>query len=211
MRAGIGRRGVLAGALLWTLAPALLWLSLHRPFAPSQGRAAALPARLGGFTLVDDYALTPRHLELLGTADAVWRTYRDGRGREVVVVLVHHGANWKSVHPPHLCIEGSNMTIRSDGRAALPGGGEAGRILAWSHDQQRLAVNLYAYGARGLVTPSYARFVLHHAPRALFRAATAGFLIRVAAWADGEDAAAGEALCAEFLTLALPAATEVLP
>ncbi len=191
--------------LLWLSAPAFLWLSLHRPFTVSEGRAARMPARVGGFTLHEETPLTPRERELLGTDDATWRTYRDARGGEVYVIAVFHQHNWKSVHPPHLCLRGSDMVIETDDLAAplaITGVECApGRVLTHSRSMQRPYLSLFLYGADGLRTGSYAEFVQHHIPRALLRRAAPGYLLRVEAWND--DPAAQER-CRDFVRDAVP-------
>lgn len=200
-----------SSALLWLAAPLLAFLSWHRPFTESVGRAARMPARIGEFALVEDDRLTPRELQLLGTDDAVARTYRGDQDRVFVVALFHQH-NWKSVHPPHLCLRGSDMVIDVDGRGEavpLAGGGELvpGRIVATSRDGGRRYLCLYAFGAAALRTGSYWEFVLHHFPRAILRRDSPGFLLRVEAWLDEGDA---EARCRAFLSAAVPALEALL-
>jgi EpsI family protein len=198
--------------VLWLLAPALLWLSTYRPPADSRARATRLPVAIGGFTRVDEFGITPRQSELLGTADATWRAYADAGGRRVFVVGVFHEANWKSLHPPRICIEGSGMRIVEDGEITVETGGRrfpAGRILAEHEADRRPYLSLYVFVARDLVTARYGTFFLHHAPRALLRRATAGCLLRVEAWVDG-DVAAAEARLAAFLAELLTGAERIL-
>ncbi|MEZ5965810.1 MAG: EpsI family protein [Planctomycetota bacterium] len=208
------RRGViLSGVLLWLAAPALLFLSWHRPFTTSIGRAARVPLRIGGFVQTSEDVLTPRERELLGTDDATWRTYRDADGHEVYVVAVFHQHNWKSVHPPHLCLRGSDMTIEHDGETeplAVVGGTDvrAGRIATRARGDGRPYLSLYVYGAGGLRTGSYSTFVWHHLPRAVLRRDSPGFLLRVEAWRDEGDA---EARCRAFLRAAVPVLEGLLP
>src|SRR5690606_1073312 len=85
-----------SSAVLWLLAPGLLFLSWYRPFTVSVGRAERLPAEIGRFTLVEETPLTPREHMLLGTDDAVSRTYRAADGGLVFLVAVFHQHNWKS-------------------------------------------------------------------------------------------------------------------
>jgi len=197
------------GLALWLLAVPLLSLSLYRPVAESSGRAAALPQRLLDFVQQQNYALPDHTFDLLGTRDATWRSYTDGSGASVYVVAVFHASNWKSLHPPHICLEGSDMTITDDVTLRLPDGGSVGRLLLRSNRDQRPYLSLYAYVAADLCTGSYPQFFWHHLPKALLRVGDAGFLLRVETFAD-DGAAAAEARCARLLMALLPAGREAL-
>jgi len=208
----MSRGRLVSSVLLWLLAPPLAYLSWHRPFTASVGRAERMPLRIDGFELSETEALTPRERQLLGTDDAVARTYRDSDGDRVFVVAVFHQHNWKSVHPPHLCLRGSDMRLEVDGLTEpLPiEGGEAvraGRIVARDRGTDRPYLSLFAYVARDLRTGSYADFVWHHLPRAVLRRSAPGFLLRVEAWLDEGNA---EARCRAFLTGAVPALERLL-
>lgn len=195
--------------VLWVAAPLLLALDLVRPFTESRGLARTLPESLAGYTLAVDRQLTARQTELLGTEDAAWRTYEDGEGNRIFMVAVFHEENWKSVHPPRICIEGSDMTIEAEDTSPLPldtGAAVAGRILAKSRARDLDYVSLYVYGAPGLLTPSYFEFFWHHAPLALFRRATSGFLLRVETYVGEGGPAAAEERCRRFLGKLVPAA-----
>lgn len=208
------KRGLaISGVVLWLAAPVLAFLGFYRPFTTSVGRAARIPARIGDFALAQVDQLTPREHELLGTDDATSRTYRDAAGHEVYVVAVFHQHNWKSVHPPHLCLRGSDMTIEFDGETeplSVAGGADvrAGRIVTRSRGSGWPYLSLYVYGAGDLRTGSYADFVWHHLPRAVLRRTSPGFLLRVEGWADDGDA---EARCRTFLRAALPVLESLLP
>ncbi|MGE3175635.1 MAG: exosortase/archaeosortase family protein [Planctomycetota bacterium] len=200
--------------LLWALCGPLMFLSLYRPGGESSGRAEALPTVAGPFVLDTRHEMTARFFSLLGTDDAIWRTYRDTDDSRLFVVGVFHGSNWKSVHPPRVCLEGSNMDVVEDGTTRLGPGSDArvGRIVLRSRGDGRMYVSLYAYGARGMVTGDYFEFFLHHAPRALFRASNDGFLLRVESYADDEDGVlAAEQRCRELLIALLHEAEGLLP
>jgi EpsI family protein len=193
------------------VAPLLLALSLYRPFTESRGRAGALPEALPSYQLVERHEMTPRQYELLGTNDAAWRTYRDAAGHEVYLVALYHEENWKSVHPPRICLEGSDMSIVEEGEVELPGGaGTAGRIVAHSRSGQRDYISVYVYGAPDLLTGSYLSFVWHHAPRAVLRRPTRGFLLRVESFVESDGTAAAVARCVDFLTELVPSARALL-
>ncbi|MCA8949152.1 MAG: EpsI family protein [Planctomycetes bacterium] len=175
---------------LWLIAPLLLLLSLYRPSAAGQGsdRAAHLPTALAGFEFVPPPPAVvaqrrrdmPQWIDLLGTDDFVVRQYRESDGRVVNAVALYHDANWKSVHPPRICIEGSGFDIVVDEIVAAPwldGGSTLSRIVARGTDGW-LYVTLSAYGTRDWSAGSYWRFFLYHLPRALLRRADSGFLLR---------------------------------
>ena len=130
------------------------------------------------------------------------------------VVAVFHGSNWKSVHPPHVCLEASDIELLEDSDIALgdDDSAHAGRILGRSRADGRPYLTLYVYGARDLCTGSYRDFFLHHAPRALFRASNDGFLLRVDTYADGDGGVvAAERRCRALLAALLREAKGLLP
>ncbi len=192
------RRHVVA---LWIVCLPLLWLSTYRPVAESAGLADGLPERAGDFVQQSAQRLDGAdYRRLLGTEDGTWRVYQQGDGPPVWVVAVFHGTNWKSIHPPHVCLLGSNMEIVEDGEFAWRETGTHGRILLRTKDQGRPYLSLFAYGAEDLRTGSYLSFFLHHAPRALFRVGNSGFLLRVETYADGPGGVgAAEARCRALL------------
>jgi EpsI family protein len=201
-----------SATVLWVLALPLAFLSFYRPFTASAGRARRIPVRFGECTLAEETPLTPRERALLGTDDAVARTYTDAAGHHVFLVAVFHQHNWKSVHPPDLCLRGSDMVIEGTGVGAglsARDGGEVtpGRIVTRSRQGQRPYLSLFVYGAAGLRTGEYSTFVLHHLPRAVLRRAAPGYLLRVEAWLDEGDA---EARCRAFLRAAVPALEALL-
>ena len=207
----------LHAALLWLLAVPLLWLSVYRPYTESQGRAAGLPTRVGRFVQTDEYPLPDRMHQLLGTDDAAWRQYTTDDGEPVFVVGVFHASNWKSVHPPHICLLGSDMTMLEDSEIELHDResgqlGKAGSVLLRVRSNGRPYVSLYAYGAKDLCTGSYVRFFMHHVPRALLRSSNDGFLLRVESYVDGPDGVeAAQVRCRELLSALVCEARSLLP
>lgn len=203
--AGGPRRLAPHAIALWLAAGPLLWLALHRPHGEAANRAERLPAEVAGYRLVPRTAAQeaelvrnlPRWRELLGTDDFVWRRYDDASGRSLWVVALFHDSNWKSVHPPRICIEGSNMDILRDDEAPfdeLAPGCTAGRIVARSRSDGMEYVTMSLYGAADWAAGGYGDFVLHHLPRALVRAPMSGFLLRVeSAVLPGEQLDAAEA------------------
>ncbi|MCU0864209.1 MAG: exosortase [Planctomycetes bacterium] len=209
-------------ALLTALAVPLLWLSLHRPYASASARARQLPDQVAGFALVPRSEVEerqfeqnlPRWRELLGTGDFVWRRYRDASGNWINLVALFHDSNWKSVHPPRICIEGSNMDILVDDQVPadwLRGDVELGRIVARSRSDGWEYVTLSAFGTEDWVAGDYWDFTWHHLPRALVRAKMAGFLLRVESPVRKDEmAAAAQLRCDRFLRDLLPKAQELL-
>ncbi len=188
-----------SGALLWLLALPVFLLSVSQPLPSVRGRAAALPSAVEAFAVSEAFPMTSRMHQLLGTDDACWRSYDDGSKRPLYMVGVFHGANWKSIHPPHICLLGSDMEILREDAIRLGEGDQevVGRIVLETRRDRRPYVSLFVYGSADLCTDSYLEFFLHHAPKALFRSSNDGFLIRVEAYADlpgGVDAASRRCL-----------------
>ncbi len=218
-RAGNVRR---VASVAWVLAGPLLWLGLHRPFTDGHGRAEGLPAVVGAWAVVPRSAAAearfqrnlPQWWELLGTRDFVWRHYRTADRHAVQLVGLFHDTNWKSVHPPRICIEGSNMDIERDDLVAAPWLGPsatASRIVARSRTKGQRFVTLSVFGTGGWTSGSYAEFFWHHLPRALLRRSESGFLLRVESPIEaGEADAVAEERCAGFLGLIVPAAMEMV-
>lgn len=219
-----GGPGALAriGVVLWPAAVVLLLLSLYRPTGSDRERAAALPDSVAGWTLVprtgmEQHAFEkslPRWIELLGTPDFTWRRYRNADGRRLQLVALFHDSNWKSVHAPRICIEGSNMDIEVDDLVPAPWLGEGAtlsRIVAKSRDDGWRYVTLSVFGTRNWSTGSYAEFSWHHMPLALLRNNESGFLLRVETPIhQGESVDAAGARCDAFLQGLVPAAREQL-
>lgn len=221
--AAAGRTSLLLPAVvLWLLAGPLLWLSLYRPFAAPTVRAELLPDRIAGHELLPRSPAEERAFQrqlpgwraLLGTSDFVWRRYRDESGARLNVILVFHDTNWKSVHPPRLCIEGSNMEIERDDVLTAPwldGGALVGRIVARAREDDVVWVTLSTYGTADWASGDYWQFFWHHLPLALVRANGSGFLLRVESpIGPGETQAQVEARCARFLRDLVPAVRELL-
>jgi exosortase/archaeosortase family protein len=210
------------GIVLWCAALPLLALCLYRPFVVGHGRAERLPVMLAGYDLVprtpeqeaEFQRKLPRWNELLGTADFVWRHYSDSGRSHINLVALFHDANWKSVHPPRICIEGNNMSIEEDGVVPAPWLGAdvvAGRIVARSNWDQRRYVSLSVYGTRDWTSGDYSQFMWHHLPRAVLRQSESGFLLRVESQVEARETIAdAEARCVRFLGEIVPHAKGIL-
>jgi hypothetical protein len=211
-----------AGVVLWLCAPPLLALSLYRPAGGGTERASRLPADVAAYALVERNADEqarfardlPRYRELLGTDDFVWRRYRDLDGESLWLTALFHDANWKSVHPPRICIEGSNMTVESDDLVPAPwldGETAVGRIVARRRGDGARYVTLSVFGTAGWLSGDYWDFTWHHLPLAVLRQNKSGFLLRVESLVrPGERPADAEARCARFLAELVPMARELL-
>ena len=207
--------GKVHACLLAVLAMPLLVLSLHRPFAGTNQRASLLPEQFGPYVLREQRAIDESFQSLLGTKDAAWRVYGVEGGPPVFVVAVFHEENWKSVHPPHICLEGSDMEIGSDQQVELVVDGQPSRVgvlVAHPRGASREYVSVHAFVTNELTTGSYLDFFLHHAPRALLRQSNAGALLRVETYVQpGEDVRSARQRCGELLGRMLPAVKGLLP
>ncbi|MCB9885176.1 MAG: exosortase-associated EpsI family protein [Planctomycetes bacterium] len=210
------------GAWLYAVAVPLLWLSLYRPAGSEVQRAAQLPEVVAGYTLIARTPAQeakfqqnlPRWRELLGTGDFVYRSYATARGDFISLVALFHDTNWKSVHAPRICIEGSNMDIERDDVVDALWLGEpttVSRIVARRRSDGRRFLTYSLFGTRSWSSGRYEDFALHHMPLALLRQNESGFLLRVETpLGDGEALTAAEQRCAAFLTALLPASREQL-
>jgi exosortase len=215
------------GLVLWILAGPLLWLSLYRPFADRDGRAVQIPETVAGYAWevrtdeqqADFQVALPRWRELLGTSDFVWRRYRDPNKHLINLVALYHDTNWKSVHPPRICIEGSDMAIEQDDLVAAPWLAPAAdasdlvvsRIVARRRSNTWRFLTLSVFGTKSWVSGDYWDFTLHHLPLALLRQNESGFLLRVESPIySGEQESDAELRCREFLQHLLPEAKRLL-
>ena len=194
---------------LWVLAPLLLFLSSVRPTFTRSDRAAQVPRQIGPFSLKLEREITPNIERLLGTRDVAWWEFDDQAGNVIYLTAVFHDSNWKSLHPPHICIRGSgfNISVDEDFRLDLGEGRETtvGRLLANVQNQpDRNYVSFYAFVGQDFITPSYAGFYLEHAIPALFRQATPGFLVRVEAFVGEDGLEATQDRCLDMFRRFLP-------
>lgn len=198
-----------AGVILWLVAPVLLFLGWARTPAVAGDMAAGLPQAFPGFVLAGDNRLTAREYDLLGTRDVAWRTYFDAGREPIYLIAVFHEANWKSVHPPHICLRGSDMDLREDHQVRAILGDrqvDVGEIVAHSKSNGRDYLSWFVFGAPDFVSPSYSAFVWRHVPRALMRRTDRGFLLRVETWIGAGGLAEARERCRAFLAESLPAA-----
>ena len=210
----------------WVLAGPLLWLSCYRPFGDLDGRAEQIPAMIADYQLESrnpkqqvafEQAL-PRWRELLGTDDFVWRRYRSANKHVINLVALFHDTNWKSVHPPRICIEGSNMVIEQDDFVdadwlldEADGRPVVSRIVAKRRSDGWRFVTLSMFGTKSWASGDYWDFTMHHLPRALLRQNESGFLLRVESPIySGEDVAHAQERCREFLKQLMPSARKLV-
>ncbi len=201
--------------VLWVLAPLLLGLSVVRPPNPRNDRASRVPERMGDFELAEKMTITPSMERLLGTRDVAWLVFRDAAENQVFLTAVFHDSNWKSLHPPHICIRGSNFNINEDTSVdmKLDDGREltVGRLQATKqNDPTQEYVSLYAFVGRDFVTSSYLGFYLEHAPRALVRKTTSGFLLRVEAFVGKDGPKATLDRCWNLFQAFLPVGEDLI-
>jgi hypothetical protein len=118
------------------------------------------------------------------------------------------------VHPPRICIEGSDMDIEVDDLVAarmLGADAVLGRIVARARRGGVRYVTLSVFGTADWLSGDYWQFTWHHLPRALLRANVSGFQLRAESPVlPGEGVAPAEARCRAFLEALIPAARERL-
>lgn len=193
---------------LWLLAPAILCLSLVRPPNPRNDRAHSLPDEVGPFNVIEKMEITENVERLLGTRDVAWWTFTDQEQNELYMTIVFHDANWKSLHPPDMCIRGSDFDILEDRAVEIvldEGAVSIGRILASvSGRPNKRYLSLYGFVGRGFITSSFLGFYWRNALPALIRQGSPGFLLRVETFIgpDGEEAA--EARCRALFKELIP-------
>ena len=198
-----------SSVVLWVLAPLLVWLSSVRPPNPRSDRAQGLPTQIGRFHLAEKKKITGGMERLLGTRDVAWWVFEDDAGHQVFLTTVFHDTNWKSLHPPHICIRGSNFNISldeaveddlDDGRRV-----SVGHLVASVQNKPEISyVSIYAFVGQDFVTPSYTGFYLRHFFPALFRQATSGFQLRVEAFVGPDGQRATEQRCWELFRKFMP-------
>ena len=200
-----------SAVVLWVLAPLLLFLSSVRPTFTHSDRASRVPQQIGAFRLKVRREITPNIERLLGTRDVAWWEFVDQDDNVIFLTSVFHDSNWKSLHPPHICIRGSGFNISEDADFEVDlgegRGATIGRLVANVQDRpERLYVSFYAFVGQDFITPSYAGFYLEHAIPALFRQATPGFLVRIEAFVGADGLQATEDRCLDVFRRFLPAA-----
>jgi len=181
-------------------------LGFYRPVDPPDRLSAEIPYETTHFEAANDHEISDRWYALLGTRDVVWRDYKHkSSGRLLTVTGLFHGRNWKSVHPPEVCLQASgfeveNLSIRTMAHDASP----LQIAMLESEYQGRKFLSAYLYGGRGFTTPYYSSFFLENLPSAIFRSQTVGFLLRVDIEMRDLDQVQAETLLSGFLEEFLP-------
>jgi exosortase len=182
-------------------------LGFYRPANPSGDLGSRFPRELPGFEFLTEHALSENDYSLLGTRDVAWRRYRHHESQRFVdFTAVFHGRNWKSLHPPEICLEAAGLEIRGQElRSVVVDGRETSlTLLRADRAEQSYAVG-YLFGGTGYETPSFLGFFWSNVPRALFRLPMSGYLLRVELPFDGDELdPATERILAEFASRALP-------
>ncbi len=181
-------------------------LGFYRPMDSPGRHSEMIPRETQGFRAVADHPLSERWYALLGTRDVVWRDYEHKEsGRRLTVTALFHGRNWKSVHPPEVCLQASGFEVEGLSIRSFPEGDITRKIAMLESDYQgRGFLSAYLYGGRDFTTPYYGRFFLENLPSALFRQHTVGYLLRVDVEKRDLDQVQAEALLAGFLKEFLP-------
>ncbi|MFQ5507298.1 MAG: exosortase C-terminal domain/associated protein EpsI, partial [Planctomycetota bacterium] len=193
----------LPAAVLGCLHPA----GLVRPLA------ALVPRQSEHFVAVRDHPLSERWYRMLGTRDVCWRSYEHrSSARRVVLTNVFHGRNWKSVHPPQVCLKASGFELMGEENHSfeIPEERLTCNVLTASYRKTRYMI-AYVYGGPDFTTPSYFRFFLRNLPKTILRRPIRGFLLRVdMPWPGSMPRDDAEALLGSFLAEYLPPVQRLL-
>jgi exosortase len=173
---------------------------------PTERLSEQIPGETRHFKALSDHKLSERWYALLGTRDVIWRDYEHlESGRRLTVTALFHGRNWKSVHPPEVCLQASGFEIEGLSIRSLGKASHATQIAILETDYEgRGFLSAYLFGGPGFTTPFYGTFFLQNLPSAIFRSHTVGFLLRVDVEKRDLDQVQAETLLASFLAEFLP-------
>lgn len=130
--------------------------------------------------------LSERELDVLETRDYVFRTYADGRGKPVDLVIVFSEDNRKGTHPPDVCLEGSGSRImmRYDRTVHIDGVALQLRELVTTNGPGRYSYFAYFYKCGDMFTPSFYRQQAQTVLNGLMNRNAAGALVRYSVTLD---------------------------
>lgn len=122
-----------------------------------QGRtelARNIPARIGDWELIDEYAASPSEVQGLETSDIIKRTYGNGRHyMELVVAYIAHSSR-KSAHAQEACLRGSGAMVGSIGDVSWVDGRVHAKLISMDIRDRRQWVG-YWYKIGDIYTASY--------------------------------------------------------
>ncbi len=197
----------LALALLLLLGLPALGMGFWRPEDSSLGLADRVPRSFEGYTHVREHALSDRDYQLLGTRDVVWRRLRESASGELLdLTVVFSGRNWKSLHPPELCLEAAGLGIEDRQSRYLDVDELRTEVSLLRADRGRdIYLICYLFGGPGYETPSFTGYFWRNVPRALLRRGGASYMVRIELpLGETTPSARHEAQLARFLRQLLP-------
>jgi len=183
--------------------------------APATGepRANRVPQQTKSFVAIRDHELSERWYDLLGTRDVCWRSYRHREtGREVVMTAVFHSKNWKSLHPPEVCLRASGFEMTGSEPMEVSIGDAVADLNRLELERRGVEYTVgYCFGSGDFTTNSYLSFFLHNLPRFVLRQQTQGFLLRVdIELPPGDTGDGSNQLLREFFAEFLPVIEKLL-
>ena len=194
-------------ALLIALGIPALVLGFWQPAERALGLAKDVPRSFPGYVHVREHALSERDYELLGTRDVVWRRLREESSDALIdLTVVFAGRNWKSLHPPELCLEAAGLGIEDRQSRYLDIDGTRTELSLLRADRSRDVYLIgYLFGGPGYETPSFTGYFWRNVPRALLRRGGASYMVRIELpLGDQSPEPRNEAQLARFLRQVLP-------
>jgi len=151
--------------------------------------------------------LSERELDVLETRDYVFRTYADGRGKPIDLVIVFSEDNRKGTHPPDVCLEGSGSRImmRFDRTVNVDGVALQLRELITTNGPGRYSYFAYFYKCGDVFTPSFYRQQAQIVLNGLMNRNAAGALVRYSVTLDNpQDLPNARARVDQLLAVTFP-------
>lgn len=207
------------GMLLSVVAVAAVlsaFLAWPRGTAPATDTLKNIPLVLGEWHGTE-HPIDPRVLKILGTEDAMSRTYRNTRGEQVQLLVVIAQQARRRTHPPEQCFmgEGYDITGETDRRitVSLPSGPRTlpvrELILQPEGGSQKISWYFFKSGAR--VTTSYWGHQASLALHKLSEPNAADILVRVDRTVPNQDLEGCRDTLKRFLEAAAPELFNRLP
>jgi EpsI family protein len=171
-----------------------------------------IPARIGEWELIEEYAASASEVQGLETSDIIKRTYGNGRHyMELVVAYIAHSSR-KSAHAQEACLRGSGALVGSIGDVYWDGGRVHAKIISMDVRDRRQWVG-YWYKIGNIYTADYLSSSLRMFLGGLIgKKAQGASLIRIMTpEARGEAQAQVQARMEDFTRALLPELQKNLP